>query len=69
MNYSFIRKVRYMSIAFVWIGILFKAWSLFGFGLFIWVGSYLYTMAVIEQSFFAMLEKMKEERENGEKQD
>ena len=65
MDYKLISRLRWVSIAFVWVGLIWKAWSLFGFGVLIWAGTYIYSFSLIERSFYNMVETIKKEKKDG----
>ena len=69
MDLKFIKTVRMICVIFIWVGFLMKAWNLLTFGALIWGLTLLYSFSRIEQAYYAMLEQLKKERENGKDQE
>jgi hypothetical protein len=51
MKLPLFRHIRLAGVTVLWIGIFIKSWNLFGLGLLLFTGTYLYTIAKLEEKF------------------
>lgn len=61
MKLPLFRHIRLAGVVVLWVGVFVKSWNLFGLGLLLFVGTYLYTIAKLEEKFLFPKEEDKDD--------
>jgi hypothetical protein len=69
LDYKTLSNIRLIAIAFNLVGIFMHLYWVMGFGIFVWIVSYMYSFGIIERAFFAMLEQQRQKDKTNEDQE